>query len=79
MGVIDETGSLKYGEVYIQISEDMDNPGKVKRVIEGKVVVGKNPCFTRHKIVGNFLENFRILLVILGTLRATLGKFFIIS
>lgn len=35
MGVIDEIGVLDYGEVYLQVPEG---------VIEGQVVVAKNPC-----------------------------------
>ena len=43
MGVMDEAGVLNYGEVYVAINPD---PSKdMPRVIKGKVVVAKNPCF----------------------------------
>ena len=38
MGCLDETGTLEYGEVFVQFS------GNRHPVIEEKVVVAKNPC-----------------------------------
>lgn len=43
MGVVDETGVLEYGEVFVQIdrSQLLDSP----LVVSGDIVVAKNPCF----------------------------------
>ncbi|KAK3099015.1 hypothetical protein FSP39_025293 [Pinctada imbricata] len=45
MGTVDETGLLKYGQVYIQYSEDTNRPQVSTEVVQGTVVIGKNPCF----------------------------------
>lgn len=42
MGCLDETCTLKYGQVFIQASYCADDPRKF--VVTGKVVVAKNPC-----------------------------------
>ncbi|UJR27682.1 hypothetical protein I4U23_008960 [Adineta vaga] len=46
LGVIDETETLNYGEVFIQIDnshQKSDNP--IKEIFTGDVVVTRNPCF----------------------------------
>ncbi|KAB2604344.1 RNA-dependent RNA polymerase 1 [Pyrus ussuriensis x Pyrus communis] len=45
MGCLDETGTLEYGEVFVQFSGNR-HPGSAsnQQFIEGKVVVAKNPC-----------------------------------
>ncbi|TQD70934.1 hypothetical protein C1H46_043543 [Malus baccata] len=43
MGCLDETGTLEYGEVFVQLSGNR-HPGSASNHIEGKVVVAKNPC-----------------------------------
>uniref|UniRef100_A0A914WKM5 RNA-dependent RNA polymerase n=1 Tax=Plectus sambesii TaxID=2011161 RepID=A0A914WKM5_9BILA len=46
-GIMDETGQLNYGEIFVQITEDINaTPGfhTKKRIISGKVMVTKNPC-----------------------------------
>ncbi|XP_002734181.1 uncharacterized protein LOC100373859 [Saccoglossus kowalevskii] len=45
MGVIDETGALQYGQVFIQYSKKLDKPQKEKIVHSGPVVVTKFPCY----------------------------------
>ncbi|GLJ11696.1 hypothetical protein SUGI_0174890 [Cryptomeria japonica] len=50
MGCLDETGTLNYGEVFIQISrapgnkQFHDDGNHANSIIEGKVFVAKNPC-----------------------------------
>ncbi|KAK7308653.1 hypothetical protein VNO77_42273 [Canavalia gladiata] len=58
LGCLDETRTLKYGEVFVQISHQRKNkfhamssfsskrfgPNKSTYVVKGKVVVAKNPC-----------------------------------
>ena len=43
MGTVDETGKLDYGQVFVQYS-GLHHSQKVK-VVTGKVVIAKNPCF----------------------------------
>jgi len=45
MGTADETGSLCYGEVFVQYSANIDHPQAEKKILEGPVVIAKNPCF----------------------------------
>lgn len=45
MGVIDETGSLEYGQVFVRYSKLVSQPGKQLEILKGKVVISKNPCF----------------------------------
>ena len=45
MGTADDTGSLRYGEVFVQYSVNIDRPQAETKVLEGTVVVAKNPCF----------------------------------
>ncbi|CAL5054478.1 unnamed protein product [Urochloa decumbens] len=42
MGCLDETRTLKYGQVFIQASDRADDSHK--SIVTGKVVVAKNPC-----------------------------------
>ncbi|XP_035220933.1 RNA-dependent RNA polymerase 1-like, partial [Stegodyphus dumicola] len=46
LGVLDETGSLNYGEVFVRYTEDIlqGETGKDTIVLKGEVVVTKNPC-----------------------------------
>ena len=43
MGVLDESGFLKYGQVFVQIRRNDDEETPVERV-SGSVAVAKNPC-----------------------------------
>ena len=45
MGTADETGSLCYGEVFVQFSVIIDRPQAETKILEGPVVIAKNPCF----------------------------------
>ena len=45
MGTADDTGSLCYGEVFVQYSVNIDRPQAETKILEGTVVVAKNPCF----------------------------------
>ena len=45
MGTADESGSLCYGEVFVQYSVDIDRPQAETKILEGPVVIAKNPCF----------------------------------
>lgn len=42
-GVLDESGYLDYGEVYLRL-RDSSGPGRKPKVITGPVVIAKNPC-----------------------------------
>ncbi|KAL1151322.1 hypothetical protein V6Z11_A09G034000 [Gossypium hirsutum] len=41
MGCLDETGTLEYGQVFVQYSTQQAN---LRAAMEGKVVIAKNPC-----------------------------------
>lgn len=46
LGVIDESETLKYGQVFIQIDtthQQRENP--IKEIFQGPVIVTRNPCF----------------------------------
>ncbi|XP_019640069.1 PREDICTED: RNA-dependent RNA polymerase 1-like [Branchiostoma belcheri] len=45
LGVLDETGTLKYGEVFVQYREDITDKSSRTRVLTDNVVVTRNPCF----------------------------------
>ncbi|XP_066292674.1 uncharacterized protein, partial [Branchiostoma lanceolatum] len=45
LGVLDETGTLEYGEVFVQYTEDITGKGGESKVLTGEVVVTRNPCF----------------------------------
>ncbi|CAF1676730.1 unnamed protein product [Rotaria magnacalcarata] len=46
LGVIDETKTLKYGEVFIQIDNSHHRQGDPQnQILQGPVVVTRNPCF----------------------------------
>jgi RNA-dependent RNA polymerase len=45
MGTVDETGTLKYGQVFVQYSSKLDKPQDMKIIHKGKLMVTKNPCF----------------------------------
>ncbi|KAI8487424.1 hypothetical protein Bbelb_348930 [Branchiostoma belcheri] len=44
LGVLDETGTLEYGQVFIQYTADIANQDDKVRVLEGEVVVTRTPC-----------------------------------
>lgn len=44
MGVMDETGTLEYGQVFVQTAFKTSNESIERKVIQGRVVVSKNPC-----------------------------------
>ncbi|XP_042910269.1 uncharacterized protein [Parasteatoda tepidariorum] len=44
LGVIDETGTLNYGEVFVQYSEEIGNQTSPTHVLTETIVVTKNPC-----------------------------------
>ncbi|XP_066291657.1 uncharacterized protein [Branchiostoma lanceolatum] len=44
LGVLDETGTLDYGQVFIQYTEDITNQDGKVQVLEGKVIVTRAPC-----------------------------------
>ncbi|XP_077981923.1 uncharacterized protein LOC144436930 [Glandiceps talaboti] len=45
IGVLDETGTLRYGQVFIQYSKKLDKPQKPCQIHTGPVVVTKFPCY----------------------------------
>lgn len=45
MGVMDETGSLQYGQVFVRYSKSVSEPGRELKTLDGRVVISKNPCF----------------------------------
>ncbi|WKX88002.1 hypothetical protein Q1695_007983 [Nippostrongylus brasiliensis] len=48
LGVVDETGQLQYGQVFVQYTENVNlktpPPNASKKVLTGKVLLTKNPC-----------------------------------
>ncbi|VDL69154.1 unnamed protein product, partial [Nippostrongylus brasiliensis] len=48
LGVVDETGQLQYGQVFVQYTENFNlktpPPNASKKVLTGKVLLTKNPC-----------------------------------
>jgi hypothetical protein len=44
MGVLDETGILEYGQVYVQVSVQMHSPDTKFHSISGNVAIVKNPA-----------------------------------
>ncbi|XP_035212894.1 RNA-dependent RNA polymerase 1-like [Stegodyphus dumicola] len=44
LGVLDETKTLEYGEVFVQYSTELDNTESETVILERTVVVTKNPC-----------------------------------
>ena len=46
LGVVDESGTLQYGQVFIQIDNTHQQKEKpTKEIFQGPVVVTRNPCF----------------------------------
>ena len=64
MGVMDEFGVLKYGEVYLAINPDPAS--ELPRTITGGVVVAKNPCFHPGDV-----RRFKVRACTAGPLRCT--------
>ncbi|GBM93163.1 RNA-dependent RNA polymerase 1 [Araneus ventricosus] len=44
LGVLDETGTLEYGQVFVQYSEEVGHVHSPTNILERTVVVTKNPC-----------------------------------
>lgn len=44
-GVIDETRTLRYGEVFIQIEQKNESGDVFSKILTGSVIVTRNPCF----------------------------------
>ncbi|CAF1163510.1 unnamed protein product [Rotaria sordida] len=44
-GVVDETGTLRYGEVFIRIERKPESGDASSKIITGPVIVTRNPCF----------------------------------
>lgn len=53
MGVLDETESLEYGQVFIRYSKNVNEPGKDLCTLTGHVMVSKNPCFHPGTYLGS--------------------------
>lgn len=51
-GVVDETRTLKYGQVFIQIDHD-DDSKKSSEILTGPVIVTRNPCFHPGEFVND--------------------------
>ncbi|XP_078610878.1 uncharacterized protein LOC144881587 [Branchiostoma floridae x Branchiostoma japonicum] len=45
LGVLDETGTLDYGQVFVQYTKDIADKGGETKVLTGDVVVTRSPCF----------------------------------
>lgn len=46
LGVIDESRTLKYGQVFIQIdNSNQQKEDSIKEIFKGPVIVTRNPCF----------------------------------
>ncbi|KAG8193633.1 hypothetical protein JTE90_002891 [Oedothorax gibbosus] len=44
LGVLDETDSLEYGQIFVQYSEELGSAESETHILERTVVVTKNPC-----------------------------------
>ncbi|CAL1293084.1 unnamed protein product [Larinioides sclopetarius] len=44
LGVLDETGTLEYGQIFVQYSEEVGHAHSPTHILERTVVVTKNPC-----------------------------------
>uniref|UniRef100_A0A158QQJ9 RNA-dependent RNA polymerase n=1 Tax=Haemonchus placei TaxID=6290 RepID=A0A158QQJ9_HAEPC len=48
LGVVDETGQLQYGQVFVQYTENLNlknpPPKASRKILSGKVLLTKNPC-----------------------------------
>ncbi|EYB93671.1 hypothetical protein Y032_0180g820 [Ancylostoma ceylanicum] len=48
LGVVDETGQLQYGQIFVQYTENIalktPPPNAAKKILTGKVLLTKNPC-----------------------------------
>ncbi|XP_054711022.1 uncharacterized protein LOC129220618 [Uloborus diversus] len=44
LGILDETKTLKYGEVFVQYSKSIAFPNRDMQILRGSVIVTKNPC-----------------------------------
>ncbi|KFM65757.1 RNA-dependent RNA polymerase 1, partial [Stegodyphus mimosarum] len=44
LGVLDETKTLKYGQVFVQYSKDISDQNSGTEILQGPVIVTKNPC-----------------------------------
>ncbi|RCN41783.1 RNA dependent RNA polymerase [Ancylostoma caninum] len=48
LGVVDETGQLQYGQIFVQYTENIalktPPPNASKKILTGKVLLTKNPC-----------------------------------
>lgn len=59
LGVTDESGTLKYGQVFIQIDnshQQKENP--IQEIFRGPVIVTRNPCFHPGKNCNEFGKSF---------------------
>ena len=59
LGVTDESGTLKYGQVFIQIDnshQQKENP--TKEIFQGPVIVTRNPCFHPGRYFNQFENSF---------------------
>jgi RNA-dependent RNA polymerase len=45
VGVLDETKTLEYGQVFIRYTKNINEPDKEFITLTGEVVITKNPCF----------------------------------
>ena len=45
MGIMDESESLEYGQIFVRYSKLVSEPGKDVQTLLGPVMVSKNPCF----------------------------------
>jgi RNA-dependent RNA polymerase len=55
-GVIDETRTLKYGEVFVQIEQKNDSGDIISKIITGWVIATRNPCFHPGKPYIHYLS-----------------------
>lgn len=44
IGVLDETGTLQYGEMFVQFTDPSDQEGQTKTVVKGMVLMAKMPA-----------------------------------
>lgn len=58
VGVLDETQTLEYGQVFIRYTKDISEPDKEFITLRGDVVVTKNPCFHPGSSAGRFCQSF---------------------
>lgn len=61
LGVLDEYGILEYGEIFLSVSEDIEDPLSVGRVVVGDIIVARSPTLFPGDIrILRAVDHFRL-------------------